>query len=576
MQVARPPRRPIRVLPPNVAARIAAGEVIERPASVVKELVENALDAGASRIRISVRGGGLHEIRVSDDGCGIPADELPLALQRHATSKLAEDDLERIETLGFRGEALPSIAAVAELTIASATSDAPVGRQLTVRDGRILADEPIAHPPGTTVTVRHLFEDLPARLAHVRNTRAEMAEIARVVQRLAIAAPHVRIALRIEDRVVLQTTGSGDRRVVLSELYGPSLASSLLPFGPLEIGDCSCSGFVSSPDLTRSSRRHLHVVVNGRWAQSRTVLALLEAAYRPLLPRGRHPVLVLVITADPAAVDVNIHPAKLEVRLRAERELGQAIAEEVRSLLARTPRRFTFLGATPAIDPVRAAIAETPRPYDRPETEEPILTPAFPPLRLIGQVRERLLLLEGPAMLLLVDQHRAHERVLYERLAAAHPSADDTVPLPEPLVIDVRPAYRDRFARWLDELAAYGFQAEPFGPRSFLVRTVPALPGVVAGPPELQDLGQPAALAPALLALLEESEDAWDDTSWRDRLLIQLACRLAVRRGRPLARPAMRALVQAWGATKTPAICPHGSPIVLRVEDETLAHQFDW
>ncbi|MCS7050739.1 MAG: DNA mismatch repair endonuclease MutL, partial [Thermomicrobium sp.] len=336
------PRRPIRILPPTVAARIAAGEVIERPASVVKELVENALDAGASLVRIDVRGGGLLEIRVSDDGCGIPAAELPLAVRRHATSKLPDDDLERIETLGFRGEALPSIAAVSELSIASATLDAVSGRRLILRAGELIADEAVAHPPGTTVIVRRLFENVPARLAAARNERAEVAEIVRVVRRLAIAAPTVRFVLRVEDRIAVQTSGSGQLVTTLAELYGAATVELVHQIPLSEVGTAQLVGLVTDPALTRPNRNHLHIVVNGRWVQPRSLLAHLESAYRPVLPRGRHPILVLVVRTDPRTVDVNIHPAKLEVRLRDEREIGRVASDLLRGVLARTPRTFQF------------------------------------------------------------------------------------------------------------------------------------------------------------------------------------------------------------------------------------------
>jgi len=570
-----PVRRAIRILPPEIAARIAAGEVIERPASVVKELVENALDAGASRIRIDIRRGGLHEIRVSDDGCGIPAEELPLAVQRHATSKLPDDDLERIATLGFRGEALPSIATVAELTIASATGDRPAGRQLVLFAGQLLADEPVAHPPGTTVTVRRLFENVPARLAAARNERAETAEIVRVVHRLAIAAPHVRFTLIIDGRTALATSGTGDLRAVVLEVYGTTLADSLHSIEPCEIAGARLSGLVTAPDVTRSSRNHLHVIVNGRWTQPRTLLALVEAAYRPYLPRGRHPILVVVIETAPELVDVNVHPAKLEVRLRAEREIGQAIGDRLSQILARTPRSLTLEPDVSRLDPLRASVAEAGNPYDD-RTEDEIVTPAFPPLRLIGQVANRLILLEAPDSLLLVDQHRAHERVLAERLLEhTRVPRHDPVPLPEPVLIDVRPAQRERFQRWLDHLAALGFQCEPFGPRSFVLRTVPALPGLTGDADRPEPLAEREQLAPALLALVDELEQQ-DSDDWHERCLVQLACRTAVRRGRPLTRPAMRVLIQALGETRAPAVCPHGSPIVLRVDHRLLANQFGW
>lgn len=575
--VSRPvaPRRSIRLLPPAIAARIAAGEVIERPASVVKELVENALDAAASHIRIHIRGAGLLEIRVSDDGYGISPDELPLAVQRHATSKLPHDDLDQIETLGFRGEALPSIAAVAELAIASATVETPFGRRLTLSRGEIVADEPVAHPPGTTVIVRRLFENVPARLAVTRNERAEVAEIVRVVRRLAIAAPAVRFALWLEDRLALQTTGTGELSTTLIELYGPTLAGALRSLGPLEVAGARLTGLVSSPDLTRSNRNHLHIIINGRWTQPRTLLASLEAAYRPLLPRGRHPILALVIDVDPRAVDINIHPAKLEVRLHAEREIGQAASELLRSVLARTPRRFVFTPPAQLLDLLRstAAVSEPDTRYDEESLDAPIVTPAFPPVQLLGQLQKRLILLEGPDALYLVDQHRAHERILYERLRDAQATQPDLALLPEPILIAVRPADVERFASWLDRLATLGFHCEPFGPRSFLLRSIPTLPGVVPGSDPLAGIGEPEELGPSLLTLLDES-DANED--WRDRFLVQLACRTAVRRGRPLPRPALRALVEALGQTSAPAVCPHGSPIVLRIEADALASQFRW
>ncbi|MFN3337601.1 MAG: DNA mismatch repair endonuclease MutL, partial [Thermomicrobium sp.] len=489
---------------------------------------------------------GLLEIRVSDDGYGIPPDELPLAVQRHATSKLLDDDLERIETLGFRGEALPSIAAVAELAIASATVDTPFGRRLTLSRGEIVADDLVAHPPGTTVIVRRLFENVPARLAATRNHRAEVAEIVRVVRRLAIAAPAVRFALWLEDRLTLQTTGTGELSTTLIELYGPALADALRSLGPLEVAGARLAGLVSSPDLTRSNRNHLHIIVNGRWTQPRTLLTSLEAAYRPLLPRGRHPILALVIEVDPRAVDVNIHPAKREVRLHAEREIGQAASELLRSVLARTPRRFLFTPPTQSLDPLRsyAAVSEPHTRYEEESQDTPIVTPAFPPLQLVGQLQKGLILLEGPDALYLVDQHRAHERILYERLREAHATQPEPALLPEPILIDVRPKDVERFASWLGRLATLGFHCEPFGPRSFLLRSIPRLPGVVPGSDPLAGIGELEQLAPSLLLLLDEY-DANED--WRDRFLIQLACRTAVRRGRLLPRPALRALVEALG-----------------------------
>ncbi len=567
-------RRPIRVLPPSLAARIAAGEVIERPASVVKELVENALDAEAREIRVEVRGGGLTLIRVSDDGIGIPPEELPLACQRHATSKLPGDDLLQIRTLGFRGEALPSIAAVAELTLVSAADDSGVGRRLTLRDGTVAVDEPAPRPRGTTVTVRRLFQNMPARLAAAGRPQAEVALIGQTVRRLALAAPHVRMTLIVDERQVLQTSGSGDRATTVIELYGPALAGRLQPLGPIAVAGASISGLIADPEVTRPGRNQIHVIVNGRWTQPRGLLATLEAAYRPLLPRGRHPVLVLVIETEPEKVDVNIHPSKLEVRLLAEQEIGRAAGELIRTVLGRRARSLQLLPRA-GFDPLATAplVAEESSAYD---DDGPLITPGLPPLRLIGQVQARLVLLEGSDGLYLVDQHRAHERILYERLKALHGAeGEEPFVLPDPLLIELRPTQAARFSRRLEELAALGFRCEVFGSHTFLLRAAPPMPGVLPGlsGDALAALGQPDELLKTLLALADE--EAAGET-WKERLWVELACRTAVRRGRPLERPAMRALVEALGHTAAPAVCPHGSPLLLRVGEELIARTFGW
>ncbi|MER3436898.1 MAG: DNA mismatch repair protein MutL, partial [Chloroflexota bacterium] len=503
-------RRAIRQLPEEVAARIAAGEVIERPASVVKELVENALDAGARAIRIDVQGGGLALIRVSDDGCGIPPGELWLACQRHATSKLPGDDLTAVRTLGFRGEALPSIAAVAELTIVSADDGSGIGRRIVLRDGRVISEAPAARTQGTTVTVRYLFANLPARLAAVERPQAESAQIGQTVRRLALTAPHVRFTLSIENRLAVQTSGSGDLATTMVEVYSPALTGSLIPLGPATVGSARLSGLVAGAEVTRPGRGHINVIVNGRWTQPRGLLALLEGAYRPLLPRGRHPIATLWIEVPPERVDINVHPAKLEVRLLDERLIGQALGDLLREALGRRPIPLTALAltGTDALSlPVLAR--ETPAVYD----DGPIITPALPPLRLIGQVQRRLLLLEGDAGLYLIDQHRAHERVLYEHLTAVHgPGAPEPLPLrcamrlpsapplPEPIVFEVRPGQLVRLSARLEELAALGFTCEAFGGRAFLLRAAPSLPGVLAGDgaDDLAGIGERDALVTAL------------------------------------------------------------------------------
>jgi DNA mismatch repair protein MutL len=576
----------IRVLPAGVAAGIAAGETIERPASVVKELIENALDAGAASVRIDIRGGGLTLIRVGDDGRGIRAADMWLACQRHATSKYPAEGLGAVRTLGFRGEALPSIAGVAELDLISATGTT-AGWRLTLRGGRVLHDEPAARSAGTTVTVRGLFADLPARRSAFSGTgvRGETAQIATTVRRLALAAPHVRFALHVEDRLALQTSGSGDLLAALSETHGHAIATSLVPLGPVENTGATMRGAIAGAEVTRPGRTGVTLIVNGRPVYGRGLQAALESAYRPLLPRGRHPVLLMEIVVDPKQVDVNVHPGKLEVRLRNEREIAAASAELIRDALGRRPLRLRWeplTGAAALARDAETALAEMASPWD---DASPIVTPGLPPLRLIGQVGARLLLLEGDAGLYLVDQHRAHERMLYERMRAEHHGGDgdgsaaEPIALPEPLLVEVSLPQAAALGRRLSELSELGFALEEFGNRAFLLRAAPILPGVLPGRGDalaLTDLADPSVLAEALAIVADEADRAGDGETWQERLLVRLSCRTAVRRGRVLERPAMRALVEGLGHTAAPAVCPHGSPLLMHVTADALERQFGW
>jgi DNA mismatch repair protein MutL len=576
----------IRVLPVGVAAGIAAGETIERPASVVKELVENALDAGARAIRIDIRGGGLDLIRVGDDGCGIRAADLWLACQRHATSKYPAGGLSAVRTLGFRGEALPSIAGVAELDLVSATTDsAQGGWRLAMRGGHILRDEPAARSTGTTVTVRGLFADLPARRSAFNGAqaRSETTQIGAMVRRLALAAPRVRFALHVEDRLALQTSGSGDLLGAIAEVYGHALVGSLVPLGPTDVAGATIRGAIAGAEVTRPGRSGVTLLVNGRPVFGRGLQSALEATYRPLLPRGRHPVLVLTVEIEPRRVDVNVHPGKLEVRLRDEREIAQAMAGLVRDALGRRPLRFRWeplSGVAALARDAAAAISEAPEVWD---DASPIVTPGLPPMRLIGQVSGRLLLLEGEAGLYLIDQHRAHERILYERMRATYATVEgglhgppaEQVALPEPLLVEVGIPQATALNRRIPELHALGFTLEEFGGRAFLLRAVPPMPGVLPGG-SLAGLSDASVLANALVLAADEAEIAGDGETWQERLLVRLSCRTAVRRGRTLDWPAMRALVEGLGNTGAPAVCPHGSPLLMHVGAETLERQFGW
>ncbi|MCC6312429.1 MAG: DNA mismatch repair protein MutL, partial [Thermomicrobiales bacterium] len=402
--------------------------------------------------------------------------------------------------------------------------------------------------------------------------RTELAQIAQTVRRLALAAPETRFLLVVDDRVAVQTSGSDDLLTTLTEVYGRGIAPALIPLGPIGAAGARISGVVAGPEATRAGRGAMHLSVNGRSALSRPLLAALESAYRPLLPRGRHPVAVLTICVPPERVDVNIHPAKEEVRLRDERALGEALGMLLREALGRRPIPLAMksLSGVAALAH-EAALAETAPGYD---AEGPIATPGLPTLRLVGQLQGRLLLLEGEAGLYLVDQHRAHERILYERMRAARAAAPR--PLVDPLLLELRSHQAARFAARLNDLAALGFEVETFGGRTFLLRGAPRLPGVLDDDPgsALVGVGDSSALAQTLLELADDPDG--DGEGWQERLLVSLACRSAVRRGQRLDRPAMRALVEGLGGADAPAVCPHGSPLLMRVSGDVFERQFGW
>ncbi|MEZ0396966.1 MAG: DNA mismatch repair endonuclease MutL [Anaerolineales bacterium] len=586
---------PIHILPPEVASQIAAGEVVERPASVVKELVENALDAGAQTIAIEIGGAGRTLIRVTDDGCGIAADELTLAVERHATSKLASAaDLFRIATLGFRGEALASIGSVSRLTITSRRADSPAGARLKVEGGKIGPLEVVGAPVGTVVQVEDLFYNVPARLKFLKQDVTERRAIDALVTRYALAYPQVRFRLTEGSSLSLQTAGDGERRAILAALYGVEVARQMLEVEAAEDG-LKLSGFISPVALTRSNRREITFFINGRWVQDTPLTQALLQAYHTLLMVGRYPLAALFLEMPPEEVDVNVHPAKAEVRFRDPDRVFSFVQRSARrTLLAFTPvppvaPQNLWAGApspTRTVDPAWGLAHDTDgravRPDDRPWSEDdnqpstvnappssvvaaqqPIST-NVPLLRLIGQVGAAYLVAEGPDGLYLIDQHAAHERVLFEKLMAQHEQKNiPSQALLTPVVVELPPAGAKLLEEQFTILHHFGFDVQPFGPNAFQVRAVPVL---FAG-------ADPAA---ALRALVEDFEE--DETPLQNELEAKIAgrvCkRLAVKAGQVLSPEEQRALLNDLEACAAPRTCPHGRPTMIHLSVDMLERQF--
>jgi DNA mismatch repair protein MutL len=575
---------PIRILPEHIASQIAAGEVIERPASVVKELVENALDAGADAIKIEVLGAGKRLISVTDNGAGIPQAELGLAVSRHATSKLARaEDLFQIATLGFRGEALASIGSVSRLTLESRTADAESGARLRVEGGALGGVSTAGMPVGTRITVQDLFYNVPARLKFLKTDNTERRNIEALVTRYALAYPQVRWSLGMEGKPSLQTSGNGDPREVLVNLYGVDTAKAMLAVDFREAG-YHIHGFISPLSLTRSNRREITVFVNGRWVRDTAVTAAIIRAYHTLLMVGRFPIVVLFLELPAESVDVNVHPAKAEVRFR-EGDLVFSRAQRAvrRALLAYSPvpeveTRPWWSGEisphSDTIDPAWGMSAEIQPPTELPDmptqprihihTGEATSVDRLPLLRLVGQVAATYLVAEGPDGLYLIDQHAAHERVLFEALMAQQ--VDEAVAA-QALLTPVNVTLPPDKARILEEqlpvLAGLGFQVEPFGPNSYSVRAIPTL---LAG-------GDPEA---ALNALVEDFEE--DETplaSAREAQITARICkRMAVKGGQILSPEEQAALLRGLERCQSPRTCPHGRPTMIHLSADLLERQF--
>ncbi|MGI8650669.1 MAG: DNA mismatch repair endonuclease MutL [Rubrobacter sp.] len=601
----------VRVLDPIIAQQVAAGEVVDRPASVVKELVENSLDAGATRIEVELAEGGTSRLLVRDDGRGMSAEDARLSVLRHATSKIATlDDLESVKTLGFRGEALPSIASVSSFEMTTSNGSGS-GTRVTVEGGAEAVVSAVGCPKGTTVVVDRLFYNVPARRAFLRGSRPERAAIVDVMTHIAVAHPAVGFRLTEKGRDYLSLPSAKDALERLAQMIGVGKARALREVS-YESGAFRVSGYAALPSLTEGSRVHQTIAVNGRWVRADSLMRGLDDAYRATLPAGRYPPIALDITVDPRRVDVNVHPTKQTVRFSDDRAARAAVGAAVRQSIEWRPPTPS---ATPAsserpyvqdrfprpnpvyrqgdsgaswraaearpeyysprgLSEVREEISEASRSPEagnfpglsqdvRSSVELPErgALPELSELRVIGQLGAGYILAEDPEAMWVIDQHVAHERVLLDRLNEGEDAAlMQSLLIPE--VIELAPAEAETARENLEELAVYGFEAEPFGPAS--VR----LAGVVSTLAERDVVG---AFKNALAAIAGTDPGRKRE----ERILATIACHSAVKMGDRMSVPEMEQLVRDWLTSRLPATCPHGRSICFRTSLQEIGRKLD-
>ena len=572
----------IRQLPPNLINRIAAGEVVERPASVVKELIENAIDAGAARIDVVAHGGGMNLIRVTDDGSGMDRDDLVLAVERHATSKLKDDDLSHILTLGFRGEALPSIAAVARLTITSRARGADQAHEIAVDGGRKGELKPAAIGEGTRIEVRDLFYATPARLKFMKSERAESAAIADVVKRLALANPEIAFSLSTGDRATLRLDpcppGLLEHGLArLGRILGEEFVTDALTVRAAR-GSLAVEGFAGLATLHRPNSLGQHLVVNGRPVRDKLLAGAVRGGYGDLVPNGRHPMLALFLTLPPDEVDVNVHPAKTELRFRDAQAVRALIVTALHQALGSAQHRATASLSEQALSRMtRPAGVSMPNRQafgfaDRAQAPlAPISTPsavthvnadddsavAFPLGAARAQVHDTFIIAETENSLVIVDQHAAHERLVYERLKKAFANGGPSrqiLLIPEVVELDAEAA--DRLAGAGAELERLGLVVEAFGQSAVIVREVPALLGQ----------GNLQGLMRDLADELAEGEGSLVVSERLDHVLSTMACHGSVRAGRRLNATEMNALLRDMEETPFSGQCNHGRPTYVELK----------
>jgi DNA mismatch repair protein MutL len=597
----------IRVLADDLANQIAAGEVVERPASVVKELVENSIDAGATLIRLDIEGGGKKKIRIMDNGMGMLPEECKLAFSRHATSKISEfSDLETIQSLGFRGEALPSIASVAKVRCTSARSETQGGKLIVVEGGTLVEDKDFACPQGTTIEVAQLFYSTPARSKFLKGDSTEFSHITQVVTQQALAYPSIQFQLIHNGRDVIQTLPTDQIHYRIAELFGADLGKSLVQVNSSS-GDYQLEGYVSNPVYTRSNRSAQYCFINGRFVRDKVILHATQQGYSHLLPKGQHPALFLYLTMDPKLLDVNVHPSKAEVRFAFQQDVHQFVSRSIREALEKNmqapvedarsveddiPIHSNYRKPTETPSWLGKSSEETPSFSQgnlsdalrtmsgshgfESQTTSPSVTwfdkPPIPVSHLIysefeplGQLDSSFIIMQGKKGLLVVDQHVAHERILYERFReAAKEKKIEVQNLLFPLTVEFSPAETEILTPHLDRLRGLGLELETFGKNEFLLRSVPAI---------LKNIDNEKLLRDTIELLPKGGDENVLHDKYED-VLIMMSCRNAIKVNHPLNLDQIRKLISDLEQTTMPFTCPHGRPISLLFDMDDILKKF--
>jgi len=586
--------RPVRLLDKQTINQIAAGEVVESPAAALKELVENSIDAGSTRVDIEMVESGRKLIRVRDNGWGMSEGDLIRALERHATSKITSiEDLHQTVSLGFRGEAIPSIASVSRMTIETGQGDGS-RKLIEVSEGKILDEKHVAGPQGTTVSVEDLFFNTPARLRFLKTDATEMRNALEVAQRLAVAYPNVAISFKHGPTQLFQTSGDGNILSAIAAVWGADVARAVVPVDEYD-GIVRVRGFVSPPEFTKASRAYQWFFVNGRPIRSRSLGTSIDVAYRQLTPERRYPVVVLALEVDPVKVDCNVSPTKTEVKFQHDGAIFDGVRHAVKNALLRegmvpsasgiaaanaalAEHRVPMYAPAPEHEAPRFDFAHEPQVTDafvalafaqqsQPSPEEPTRMTAndlLDGLRVIGQSMSMFVIAENRKGLLIIDQHVAHERILFEMLCRVRGSGHiETQSLLVPVTLHLNPQQTVVFAQRLAEVEELGFAVEAFGTGSFLIRKIPA---ALKG----QD---PAEL---LKSLADEMLDGGRDrlTPTRELLWITVSCKMAIKAGEPMSMPEMEKLILDLAQTENPYLCPHGRPITIVLSKDDLLRKF--